>query len=124
MVKGAEQDCMAKSLFAAARLSDVVRGVKDDCKIEISLVAIYVVMACNHCSASAKFSYLIFFLHPVPLVMLCHTTIILELYRACASTKYAVLPLIYFGGDLMVVVVQAIKKRVASYKVLAMRAQV
>jgi hypothetical protein len=37
--------------------------VKDDCKIEISLVAvhvIYVVMVCNHCFSSAKFSYLTF----------------------------------------------------------------
>jgi hypothetical protein len=30
MVKDAEQDYMAKSRFAAARLSDVVRGLKDD----------------------------------------------------------------------------------------------
>jgi hypothetical protein len=63
MVKDAGEDCTAKSCFAAARSSDAVRGVKDDCKIEISLVAvhvIYVVMACNHCFASAKFSYLIF----------------------------------------------------------------
>jgi hypothetical protein len=62
MVKDAGEDCTAKSCFAAARSSDVVRGVKDDCKIEISLVAvhvIYVVMACNRCCASAKFSYLI-----------------------------------------------------------------
>jgi hypothetical protein len=30
MVKDAEQDCMAKSRFVAARLSDVVRGLNDD----------------------------------------------------------------------------------------------
>jgi hypothetical protein len=63
MVEDAGEDCMAKSCLAAARLSDVVRGVKDDCKIQISLVAvhvIYVVMACNHCFSSAKFSYLTF----------------------------------------------------------------
>jgi hypothetical protein len=41
MVKDAGEDCTAKSCFAAARLSDVVRGVKDDCKIEISLVAVH-----------------------------------------------------------------------------------
>jgi hypothetical protein len=36
-VKDAKQDYMAKSRFAAARLSDVVQGLKDDWKIEISL---------------------------------------------------------------------------------------
>jgi hypothetical protein len=38
MVKDAGEDCTAKSCFAAARLKDIVQGLKDDCKIEIFLV--------------------------------------------------------------------------------------
>jgi hypothetical protein len=30
MVKDAEEDCMAKSRFAAAQLSDIELGLKDD----------------------------------------------------------------------------------------------
>jgi hypothetical protein len=93
MVKDAGEDCTAKSCFAAARLSDVVRGVKDDCKIKISLVAvhvIYVVMVCLVVLRQPSFLTW-FFVHPVPLVMLYRTMIILELYTACASTKYAFL---------------------------------